>query len=249
MVWKSPHLLVSPGDIDQYVILTGNPNRVEWMASHLKDSYKVASNREYVIYRGYYKDLGITIASTGIGAPSTAIAVEELIRCGAKLFVRIGTCGALQRGIRTGEVILPYASLRYDGVTSRLVPAGYPAVASPTLFMDLYRELKNSDLKHYIGIIASDDIFYGSKEFYYKLSELGIIAIEMEASTIMVLSSLKGRESATVLVVDGNLIEGTGKGEKGGTEEGEVPKIVRKNMEKLLKIVFRALYNHYKLDT
>ncbi len=246
MVWKAPHLLISPGDIDQYVILTGDPSRVAWMASHLKDSYKVSSNREYVIYRGYYKDLGVTIASTGIGAPSTAIAMEELIKCGANVFVRIGTCGAFVKGVKPGDIVLPYGSLRLDGVTSRLVPPGYPAVASPRLYHYLEKYLKESNLNYVTGIIASDDLFYGDIDFYKKLRDLGIVAIEMETSTIMVLASLHGKESASILVVDGNILEGTGKGETGGTEEGETPRIVRENMEKLLDIVLTALYHHNK---
>ena len=118
----------------KYAIVTGDPKRVEWMAGYLDRAFKVAEHREFKAYMGFYNGVPLIIASTGIGAPSTAILVETLMEYGIETFIRIGTCGALKKGIRVGGLVIPYATVRLDGTSRRYIPLEYPAVAHPEVY-------------------------------------------------------------------------------------------------------------------
>ena len=100
------HLKLVPGDVAPCVLLPGDPGRVPVVASYWDEAREVARNREYVTYTGTYGGAPISCTSTGIGAPSTAIALEELARVGATTFVRIGTCGSLQTRARVGDLAI-----------------------------------------------------------------------------------------------------------------------------------------------
>src|SRR5690606_30758029 len=102
-----PHILCNKGDIAENVILPGDPQRVIRAAKFLDEAREVAFNREFRTVTGKYKGVPITITSTGIGGPSCAIALEELIACGGKNFLRIGSAGALQPGIKIGDLVIP----------------------------------------------------------------------------------------------------------------------------------------------
>ena len=123
------HLKCKSGDIAPYVLLPGDPGRVEVVASFWDQAEKIAQNREYVTYTGTYKGAPISCTSTGIGCPSTAIALEELARIGAKTFIRIGTCGTYQDHIAVGDIAIFDSAMRLDGASHRYAPPEYPAVA------------------------------------------------------------------------------------------------------------------------
>ena len=97
------HIKLVEGDVAPYVLLPGDPKRVEVVASFWDEAHKVADNREYVTYTGVYKGAPISCTSTGIGCPSTSIAMEELARVGATTFIRIGTCGTFQDYVKNGR--------------------------------------------------------------------------------------------------------------------------------------------------
>ncbi len=241
MKWVAPHLLVGEGDVGEYVLLPGDPGRARRIASFLDDSVLKAENREYVVYTGFYRGIKVSVVSTGIGGPSAAIALEELARCGSRFFVRVGTCGALRKGVRVGSIIVPYAAVRLDGVTKRYAPPEYPAVAHPLVFNALVDAARSMGVKPVTGIIVSDDKFYISKNEIEEMTRLNTVAVEMEASTIMLLSSLKNLYGGAILVVDGNLVEGTGKAEKGAQEGSEVPRIVREAVDLEIRIALEAI--------
>ena len=87
------HIGVNEEEIGSYVFLTGDPGRVEEVAKYLQDAHFVQRNREYVTYTGFLDGTKVSVVSTGIGGPSTAIAIEELVRCKVHTFLRLGTCG------------------------------------------------------------------------------------------------------------------------------------------------------------
>ena len=130
----------------------------------MEDVKKIASNREYTTISGYYKDVGVSVTSTGIGAPSTSIAIEELARVGAKTLIRVGSTGALDEKIRCGDLIINTASVRYDGATKDYVNPFYPAVASYEVSVALIEACEKLQYKYHVGIGASRDTFYGGQE-------------------------------------------------------------------------------------
>ncbi len=241
MGWVAPHLLIKPGDVGKYALLPGDPSRADRIAEFLRDAVLKARNREFVVYTGWYGNELVTVASTGIGGPSAAIAIEELAKCGVRYFIRVGTCGALRRGVKVGELVIPYAAVRLDGVTRRYVPPEYPAVAHPKVFNALTKAANELGIKYLTGIIVSDDAFYVSRDEVLKWSSLGTVAIEMEASTVMTLTSLKGLYGGAVLVVDGNLIEGTGKAEVGASGSSELPKVVREAIDLEIRVALESI--------
>lgn len=115
---KQAHILCELGDVSKCVIMPGDPARV-LRVGELLDSYEeIAYNREFRTIKGLYKGVEITVTSTGIGGPSAAIAIEELIACGAEYMIRIGSGGGVQANIKLGDLVIATGAVREDG-TSR----------------------------------------------------------------------------------------------------------------------------------
>jgi len=238
----TPHLLLKKGDIGEYVLLPGDPKRAKLIAEIMDESKLISANREFLVYTGKYGGVTVSVASTGIGGPSAAIAFEELLMVGAKVFIRVGTCGALRKGIEVPSIIIPYAAVRMDGVTKRYVDPEFPAVATPEIYLVLKEEAeKQSKVKVYSGIVVSDDAFYVEKEKMMYWANRGAIAIEMESSTIFTLAQLKGVKAGTILVVDGNIPEGTGKAVKGGFRGREYSEEIAEAIRLEAKIALEAV--------
>ncbi|NYT04047.1 MAG: nucleoside phosphorylase [Candidatus Methanofastidiosa archaeon] len=212
------HIKCKEGDLFPYVIIPGDPNRVHLIGSFMEDVKKIASNREYTTITGYYRGVGISVTSTGIGAPSTSIALEELARIGAKTLIRVGSTGALDEKIKCGDLIINTASVRYDGATKDYVNPFYPAVASYEVTLALIEACEKLQYKYHVGIGASRDTFYGGQErpsfgdyhqFFMNnliddLEKANVLNLEMEASTVFTLSSLFGLRAGAILAVFGN---------------------------------------------
>ena len=122
------HIGVAPGEVGAVALLPGDPFRVPLIAEYLTDVREVAHRREHMTVTGRYKDHLVTATSTGMGCPSTAIAVEELARCGVTSFIRVGSSAALQQGVFPGDLLVSHGSLRNDGTSDAYAPRGYPAV-------------------------------------------------------------------------------------------------------------------------
>ncbi|MDY7082454.1 MAG: nucleoside phosphorylase, partial [Halobacteria archaeon] len=119
MTMKQPHLLVEEGDLHETVLLPGDPGRVDTIAEHLENAEIVSENREYKLANGEYRGKPVTVCSTGVGCPSAAVAVEELIKVGAETLIRVGTTGALQKSIDLGDMVIATAAAKFDGTTKR----------------------------------------------------------------------------------------------------------------------------------
>ena len=126
---KQYHIGLKKGEIGRYVILPGDPGRVPKIAEYLDDAMEVAFKREYRTFTGTVDGIKVSVTSTGIGCPSTAIAVEELIKCGAEVFIRVGTSGSLQPEVGVGDLAVSTAAVREEGTSKQYVPVTYPAVA------------------------------------------------------------------------------------------------------------------------
>lgn len=201
---KQYHIGVSKGQIGKYCILPGDPARCEKIAKHLESPYFVSSNREYTIWNGTLCGETVTVCSTGIGGPSTAIAVEELAACGAQTMIRVGTCGGISLDAKAGDVIIATGAVRQDGTSHEYAPPEYPAVADAEVLFALIDAAKQSSIDYHAGVVQSKDSFYGqhsparmpiADELLRKWTawkRLGVLASEMEASTLFTVGAHLG---------------------------------------------------------
>jgi uridine phosphorylase len=214
------HIQMKEGDVADFVILPGDPGRVETIANHFDTAEVVAHNREYITMTGKYKGRSVSVTSTGIGCPSTAIAVEELANIGAKTFVRMGTSGAMQEFTRVGDKVIATGAVRYEGTSVQYMPIEFPAVASHDMVTALVNSASDAKLNYHTGIVQSKDSFYGqhSPEDMPIASELlqkwdawikgGVLCSEMEAATLFVVGSYRKLRTGAVLLVAGDQARG-----------------------------------------
>ncbi len=202
----TPHLKVKNGQISPYVIVCGDPGRALEIAK-LADSYEeIANNREYRSFNVVHRGQSLTVTSHGVGAAGAAICFNELIQAGAKVIVRVGTCGVLCEGYDQGDLIVATGAVREDGVTPLMVPVGYPAIADPEVFLAIEKECANQKVNYKRGIMLTSDLFYtsvlpSSLELYQKA---GVAGVEMEVSALFVIASLAGIRAGAVAAIDGN---------------------------------------------
>lgn len=207
------HIAVAPGEVGTVVLLPGDPFRVPMIAGFLEDAREIAHNREHLTMTGTYKGKLITATSTGMGCPSTAIAVEELGRCGVTSFIRVGSTAALQPGIEPGDLLVSHGSLRTDGTSDAYVPRGYPAVPDLELTVELERTARRLAAENgfavHSGINATSDAFYAeTPELIAGFSRLGIKNIEMESSALYVVARQRGWRAGMVCACSSNLVAG-----------------------------------------
>lgn len=160
------HIKTRLGDVGKYVILPGDPARVEKIAKFLDNPKFIAQNREYITYTGELLGEKVSVTSTGIGGPSAAIAVEELIKCGADTFIRVGTSGGINLAVSGGDLLVATAAVRGEGTSKEYLSEDYPAVADFEVMNALYNSAKNLSSKSdgnrfHMGVVQSKDSFYG----------------------------------------------------------------------------------------
>lgn len=208
-----PHIRCKKGDVAKYVLIPGDPARVKQIASYWDKAKEVANNREFLTYTGEYKGTPISATSTGIGCPSAAIAIEELANIGAEVFIRIGTCGALQKGISAGDLIIPFAAVRAEGTSKEYVPSDFPAVATPEIYNTLVESAKKQKYTYFTGINRTHDAFYEHINNFIKWGEIyldermktwkyPLVSSEMECAIAFLLPMLRGLKSGCILAVN-----------------------------------------------
>jgi uridine phosphorylase len=235
---KQPHLLVEPGDLTDIALVPGDPGRVDRIAGLCDDHEVVAQNREYKLVNATYDGRELTICSTGIGSPSTAIAVEELEAVGVETLIRVGTTGALQEGIEIGDMVVANGAAKDEGTSQRYESKSVPAVPNYDVLSSLVDAAEANDEDVHVGPIATDDAFYAETDEYINDWEAaGLLAVEMEAAALFSLCRRKGLRSGAICTVDGNLVEGTQKGE---TEDEELPEKAKNNVERAIEISLTA---------
>jgi len=235
---KQPHLLVEEGDLTDLALVPGDPGRVDRIADHCTDSETVSTNREFKVVNATYEGRELTICSTGIGAPSAAIAVEELASVGVERFVRIGTCGALQSGIEIGDMVVATGAAKDEGTTRRYEAETVPAVPDYRTLTALVEAAEERGESVHTGPVATDDAFYAeTDEYVTEWEAAGLQAVEMEAAAIFSLARRKGLSAGAICTVDGNLVEGTQKGE---TDDEELPEKAKDNVSRAIDIALEA---------
>ncbi len=208
------HIGLKKGDVGEFVILPGDPKRCEKIAAFFDNPVKVADQREYVTYTGYIDGTKVSVTSTGIGGPSAAIALEELVKVGAKTFIRVGTCGGMDTDVKGGDVVIATGAIRAEGTSKEYAPVEFPAVANIDVVNALAGAAKKLGYNYHTGIVQCKDSFYGqhspetmpiSSELLNKWEawkRLGCLASEMESAALFVVASyLKVKIGSVFLVV------------------------------------------------
>ena len=197
----------------RYVILPGDPGRVEKIAEFLDNPRFHCQNREYTTWLGELDGQTVMVMSTGMGGPSTAIAVEELYQTGIRTFIRIGTCGGMAEQIIGGDIVIATGAIRQEGTGREYVPVEFPAIADITVTNALIRAAKNMGATWHAGIVHCKDSFYGQhspdrmpigydlKEKWRAWIKAGCLASEMESATLYIVAQILGARAGCVLNV------------------------------------------------
>lgn len=196
-----PHIRLSEELNVRYAILPGDPARVERIAAFLENKKDYGINREYRSIAGTWQGIPVLAMSTGMGGPSAAIAVEELQHIGITHIIRIGSCGALQSGIRIGELIVVQGAVRDDGTSRAYAPESYPAISDAEMLQMCSNAAEKMKLVTHTGIIRSHDSFYIDEQddinAYW--SARGILGSDMETAAILTVARLRGVKALSIL--------------------------------------------------
>lgn len=196
-----PHIRCTNEDAALFAILPGDPQRVDRIREYLENPRELAFNREHKSVVGYYKGIKIMAVSTGMGGPSTAIAVEELAHIGVKAMIRIGSCGALKEGIRLGDLVIVNGAVRDDGASASYVDSIFPAIPDTELLFETIGAAKAQGFPYHVGIGRSHDALYSeAKEAlngYW--GSCGVLGSDMETATLFVVGALRGIKTASIL--------------------------------------------------
>lgn len=210
---RSDNLLsCQPGDIGRFVLLPGDPGRVPKIAEYLDNAEMIAQSREFTTYTGTFQGEKVSVTSTGIGGPSTAIAIEELVHLGAKVLIRVGTSGLMQKYMQPGDLVITWGAVRDEYTSQQYAPLSYPAVADLEVTSALVDAAKNLGLRYWVGMSQSKDSFYGQHdpkrmpvkdhllENWQALIKTNVLCSEMEASILFVLSRMMNVKAGGVMV-------------------------------------------------
>lgn len=210
------HIHLKAGDVGRYVFLPGDPGRCEVIAQHFENPRFVASHREHTTWAGELDGVPVAVTSTGMGGPSAAIAVEELIHVGADTFMRVGTSGAMQPETRPGDVAVINASIRDEGTGLHYLPVEFPAVAHQDLITSLVTASERLGRRYHVGVSQSKDSFYGQHEpdsmpVAGRLRERweawvrgGCLVSEMECAALFLVASTRRVRAGGVMMVMGH---------------------------------------------
>jgi uridine phosphorylase len=208
------HIQVAEGEVGRYVLLPGDPKRCAKIAQFFDDPVLIADNREYITYTGTLDGVKVSVTSTGIGGPSASIAMEELKRCGADTFLRIGTCGGMQTEVKSGDIVIATGAVRMEGTSREYAPIEYPAVPDLWVTNALVEAAQKKEYPFHAGVVQCKDAFYGQHEpevkpVSYELlnkweawKRMGCLASEMESAALFIVAGhLRVRSGSCFLVV------------------------------------------------
>lgn len=210
------HIGVAKGEVGRYVILPGDPKRCAKIAAYFDQPKLVADNREYVTYTGYIDGEMVSVTSTGIGGPSAAIAMEELVASGADTFIRVGTCGGTDLNVKSGDLVIATGAIRMEGTSKEYAPIEYPAVADLEIVNALCESAKDLDFGYHTGVVECKDAFYGQhrpetlpngNELMRKWDAwlaMGCKASEMESAALFIVAGYLHVRCGTVLLTVAN---------------------------------------------
>uniref|UniRef100_UPI003F4BEA77 nucleoside phosphorylase n=1 Tax=Brachyspira catarrhinii TaxID=2528966 RepID=UPI003F4BEA77 len=208
------HLKLKKGDVGRYVIMPGDPKRCVKIAKRFDDAKLIADYREYATYTGYINGVKVSATSHGIGGPSTAIALEELIKVGADTFIRVGTCGGMNIDVLPGDVVIVNGAVKGGGTMDNYIPKEFPCVPNIDVLEAMIEGADKVKTRTHVGVVQCKDAFYAQhapesmavdKELLYKWDsyiKAGCLASEMESATLFAVGAAKNvRTGAAMLVL------------------------------------------------
>ena len=208
------HLKLKKGDVGRYVIMPGDPKRCVKIAKRFDDAKLIADYREYATYTGYINGVKVSTTSHGIGGPSTAIALEELIKVGADTFIRVGTCGGMNIDVLPGDVVIVNGAVKGGGTMDNYIPKEFPCVPNIDVLEAMIEGADKVKTRTHVGVVQCKDAFYAQhapesmavdKELLYKWDsyiKAGCLASEMESATLFAVGAAKNvRTGAAMLVL------------------------------------------------
>ena len=213
---KQYHIGLKNGDVGEYVILPGDPKRCKKIAEYFDNAEFIADNREYTTYTGYLDGTKVSVTSTGIGGPSAAIAMEELVKVGAKTFIRVGTCGGMDLNVKGGDIVIATGAIRMEGTSKEYAPIEFPAVANLDITCSLVEAAKKLNYTYHTGVVECKDSFYGQHDpqrmpVNYELlnkweawKKLGCLASEMESAALYIVASTLNVKAGSVFLTVAN---------------------------------------------
>lgn len=242
---KQPHILCTENDVAEYVILPGDPERVLRVADHLDEWKEIGYNREFRTITGKYKGIPITVTSTGIGGASAGIALEELIACGAKYFIRIGSAGAVKESIEIGDLIIPIGAVREDGASKMYISENFPAVADLELTNIIIHTCKKLKYPYFSGIIRSHDAFYidDEEERMRFWNKKNVLASDMETAALFTISQLRGVYAASIL---NNVVKFQGALKESIEEYVQIESIAKEGEKREIILALESFFALYK---
>lgn len=209
---KMMHIALSKDQVGKYAFIPGSPERVPRIAAYLRDSEKVAQNREHTSYRGYIGDTPVMVVSTGMGGPSTAICVEELVKLGVTTFIRIGTCASTSSLVERGDIVIPNGAVRMEGTSSHYLPLEFPSVPDYYLVKKIEEAAVELGFRYNVGVTITKDSFYTqtepeTKPVGYELinkwnayEKGGATSTSMEEALLFIAATSLGVRAASALV-------------------------------------------------
>ena len=212
------HIACKPGDLAEYLLMPGDPERVQKIVKFWDSAHAVSRHREFYSFTGEYKGVPISTISTGIGPACMAIAVNEASRIGVNTFIRVGSTGAIQRDISCGDLVISTAAVRFDGTSNCYIMPEYPAVANYEILLALIEAAETLKIgKYHVGVTATTADFYAgqsrptkprfrgeSQNLLPTLQAAGVLNLDMETATLFTLATLFGLRSASICAVYAN---------------------------------------------
>ncbi|MCI8423368.1 MAG: uridine phosphorylase [Lawsonibacter sp.] len=207
------HIHCGPGDVGKWCILPGDPGRCEAIAQFFDNPVHVRTNREYVTYTGTLLGEKVSVASTGIGGPSAAIAMEELANLGVHTFIRVGTCGGIALPVQSGDLVVATGAVRMEGTSREYAPIEWPAVPDFQVTSALVEACQKLQKPWHAGVVQCKDSFYGQhspgrmpvarqlEERWEAWKRLGVLASEMESAALFAVAAARGVRCGSVFHV------------------------------------------------
>ena len=200
------HIRCVPGDVAPTVLIPGDLGRVRRIADQMDEAHLVAENREYIVYTGHTKGVPVSVCSSGIGGPAASIAMEELVKVGARVFIRIGSAGGRQDDIAIGTPVILTAAYRGEGTSKAYLPAEFPAVADLDVTNALVQAARETGEPYRVGIGFTRDAYYVQDQALNQLlKEVGVVAAEQEAALLYILGSCRHVRVGAIVSTDSNI--------------------------------------------
>lgn len=208
----SVHIAAQPGEIAEKILLPGDPLRAKYIAEKFLDNPKCYNDvRGMLGYTGTYKGVPVSVQGTGMGMPSAAIYVNELVReYGVKQLIRVGTCGSIQKDVNVRDLVIAQAAATSSNIIRNDFPKhDFPQIADFDLLLKSYNLAQEKGFKIHVGNVLSDDVFYkDSMDEVFRLGEHGVLGIEMEAAVIYYLAAKYQVQALAIMTVSDHILTG-----------------------------------------